>query len=460
MELGGKGAEMMSKERADEGGSDVRATNQVNSSGYNYDAAGNLLTDNTHGYVYDGENRLTCVLGTDGTCTSSTAMLYLYDAAGHRVGKQQANGLEDYVYDPQGHITSVHENGGASAFRAEIYTPENRHVATYNPNIGSGPLFWNHTDWLGTERVRTYYNGSSWQTVETCTDSPYGMNLLCAGQSDTSPMHFTGKQRDYESGLDYFGARYFAAGTNQGRWMSPDFNEYPATVPYADFTNPQTLNLYEYLSNNPFNATDPTGHARNSISLGGKDIMIVDASSHDQVNVHIKTRNGEFRGRLNPDTKKVEWTKGAPPKDIAEKAQDILVERGKYDIAQAKKEMSYLGGTRKGEDEEEEVGSSGLGKVGNTAFAALSVIDFVANEVVLLRINSLEGSTGFHLDLNGSIKVTNLEKYGETMGTGARVSFKGDTFTLQDNGAWTDQVGNQLIQNGNDFEIECPLCSN
>ncbi len=109
--------------------------------------------------AYDLENRLTCVLGTDGTCTSSTATLYLYDAAGQRVGKQQADTLEDYVYDPQGQITSVYQNGSASPFRAELYTPQGRHVATLNPGATGGPLFYNHADWLGTERVRTTPSG-------------------------------------------------------------------------------------------------------------------------------------------------------------------------------------------------------------------------------------------------------------------------------------------------------------
>ena len=182
---------------------------QVNPTGpYCYDPAGDLLNDNTHGYVYDLENRLTCVWGTDGTCTSNTATLYLYDASGQRVGKQQADTLEDYVYDPQGHITSVYQNGSTTPFRAEVYAPQGRHVATWN----NGPLFYNFADWLGTERVRTTVTNGTVTVAESCQDTPYGMNLACAtfpGLADTSPMHFTGKQRDSESGLDYFGARYF-----------------------------------------------------------------------------------------------------------------------------------------------------------------------------------------------------------------------------------------------------------
>jgi len=73
------------------------ATNQIADDGiHQYDPVGNLTQDGTHGYVYDAENRLTCVVGTDGTCTSASAKLYFYDAQGQRVGKQQADTLEDF----------------------------------------------------------------------------------------------------------------------------------------------------------------------------------------------------------------------------------------------------------------------------------------------------------------------------------------------------------------------------
>jgi RHS repeat-associated protein len=174
-------------------------------------------------------------------------MLYLYDAQGQRVGKQQANTLEDYVYDPQGRITSVYQN--SNLLRAELYTPQGRHIATWNPGVSGGPLFFNHADWLGTERVRTDSTGTA---REWCTDTPYRMNLACAGQSDSSPMHFTGKQRDYESGLDNFGARYFGGGNSLGRFMTPD----PLG---GKRTDPQTLNKYSYVRNNPLSLIDPTG---------------------------------------------------------------------------------------------------------------------------------------------------------------------------------------------------------
>ncbi len=61
---------------------------------------------------------------------------------------------------------------------------------------------------------------------------------------------FTGKERDAESNLDNFGARYF--GSSMGRFMSPD--------PLAGHTeDPQTLNRYVYVRDNPLSLTDPTG---------------------------------------------------------------------------------------------------------------------------------------------------------------------------------------------------------
>jgi RHS repeat-associated protein len=68
----------------------------------------------------------------------------------------------------------------------------------------------------------------------------------------------SGKERGAESGLDYFGARYMSSA--QGRFTSPDWSETPAPIPYADLTDPQTLNLYSYARNNPLSNRDEDGH--------------------------------------------------------------------------------------------------------------------------------------------------------------------------------------------------------
>jgi hypothetical protein len=51
---------------------------------------------------------------------------------------------------------------------------------------------------------------------------------------------------------------------NTGRFLSPDFNESgddPEPVPYARLENPQSLNLYSYVKNNPLSRRDENGHA-------------------------------------------------------------------------------------------------------------------------------------------------------------------------------------------------------
>jgi RHS repeat-associated protein len=68
----------------------------------------------------------------------------------------------------------------------------------------------------------------------------------------------TGKERDTETGLDYFGARYFSS--NSGRWVSPDWSATFAPVPYAKLDHPQSLNLYAYVGNNPLTTVDADGH--------------------------------------------------------------------------------------------------------------------------------------------------------------------------------------------------------
>jgi RHS repeat-associated protein len=70
---------------------------------------------------------------------------------------------------------------------------------------------------------------------------------------EPQPNSCTGKERDTESRLDYFGARYYAS--SMGRWTSSD----PSGLYMADPENPQTLNLYSYVGNNPLMYTDPSG---------------------------------------------------------------------------------------------------------------------------------------------------------------------------------------------------------
>lgn len=76
--------------------------------------------------------------------------------------------------------------------------------------------------------------------------------MITFPQSGSPNQKFTSKERDTESGLDYFGARYFSGA--QGRFTSPD-------LPFADQhpQDPQSWNLYTYVRNNPLIMIDPKG---------------------------------------------------------------------------------------------------------------------------------------------------------------------------------------------------------
>jgi RHS repeat-associated protein len=197
-----------------------------------------LLNDGSNTYSYDAENRISQVGPAGSTAT------YVYDAAGQRVRKTSSAGTVDYVYDLAGHEVAEVSSAGAWN-RGEVYAG-GRHLATYN----GGTTIFNHVDWLGTERVRSSLAAMSCETVVSL---PFGDGQSTNGScGDPSPMHFTGKQRDSETNLDYFGARYNAS--SMGRFMTPDPSPSSGAV-----QRPQSWNRYAYVYNNPLRHIDPDG---------------------------------------------------------------------------------------------------------------------------------------------------------------------------------------------------------
>ena len=93
--------------------------------------------------------------------------------------------------------------------------------------------------------------------IDEC-NSTVAIGLRAGERWNRVGSRYTGKERDTESGNDYFGARYYAS--NVGRWLSPDWSAKGDPVPYAKLDNPQSLNLYSYVYNNPINGIDPDGH--------------------------------------------------------------------------------------------------------------------------------------------------------------------------------------------------------
>jgi RHS repeat-associated protein len=232
------------------------STNRITSGAFSYDAAGNLTHDENHSYVFDAENKISKV--DDGPA-------YLYDGEGQRVIKLTADPFL-MIYDQQGKMVAEYQKEspdvvastladarsvikeyvyGASGLLATIRPEESAEYAT--------------ADHLGTPRVVTGRNGS---VVSRHDYKPFGEEIGAGVGGRTTDMgfsvedglrqQFTAKERDNETGLDYFGARYY--GSTQGRFTSVD-----PLLSSGRAVSPQSWNRYAYALNDPTRLIDPNG---------------------------------------------------------------------------------------------------------------------------------------------------------------------------------------------------------
>jgi len=143
-------------------------------------------------------------------------------------------------------------------------------------SISGSTIHWLVTDHLGTPRMIVDQSGSL-ANVKRHDYLPFGEEIVTTiggrttahgyGGGDGVRQQFTLKERDNETGLDYFINRYYSS--TQGRFTSVD-----PTLKSIDPTNPQTLNRYSYALNNPLAFIDPDGLF--SLFVGSYDKLTVD----------------------------------------------------------------------------------------------------------------------------------------------------------------------------------------
>lgn len=202
---------------------------------YQYDQAGNVVR-NALGqtFAYDAENMQSSYNG--GVSSTAFGANYYYDGDGRRVKKVTSGGTTVFVYDAAGKLVAEYSN--------EASQP------------GAGGTKYLTEDNLGSPRVVTDKDG---KVVSRHDYAPFGDELSGSGRTgdykqDSVRQQFTGQERDRESGLDFFDARYYSS--VQGRFMSID-----PLAASGNATNPQTWNRYAYVLNNPIKFVDPTGMA-------------------------------------------------------------------------------------------------------------------------------------------------------------------------------------------------------
>jgi RHS repeat-associated protein len=187
-----------------------------------------------------------------------TRTKYLYDGSGRRASK--SNG-KLYWYGSGGEILAETDACGNTTAEYIFFGGQRIAMIPWSGASCSSTVVGNPSyyveDLLGTSRVITTSSGV------VCYDAdfyPFGGERTPYTNNCPSSNNykFEGKERDTETGNDDFGARYYS--NRFGRWLSADWSSVPVPVPYANLTNPQTLNLYSMVSDDPESFADLDGH--------------------------------------------------------------------------------------------------------------------------------------------------------------------------------------------------------
>ena len=208
-------------------------------------------------------------------------MNYVYGQDGQRAAKYTAQSETLYFNK----MWTLHTDGGNSHLGGEyaknVYLGETR-IVTKLVSANEiraweevNKIYFYHSDHLGSASLITDENGNEYQRLEY---TPYGevwVDKYSQIQESTAllPYKFTGKERDEETGLYYYGARYLDA--KYSRWLSTDpaLGDYIPQAPVSDeakkhnqnlpgmggLFNTVNFNLYHYAGNNPVKYTDPDG---------------------------------------------------------------------------------------------------------------------------------------------------------------------------------------------------------
>ena len=208
------------------------------STSYSYDANGNMTSKGSQTIKYDPEHRPVRV--QDG----GTIFRVVYDGDGVRRKRLDSNGTIHYL----GHYE---RNVGNGSDTTEVVTKY------YSASLGAmsrpvafrrgGTLHWVGADHLGgTSRVMD----SSFAALDGMRYEPYGEDRD-TGNALVTDRKFTGQTEDEAAGLYWYASRAYDPAI--GRFVMPD-----PIVPVPG--NPQALNRYSYVYNNPLRYTDPSGH--------------------------------------------------------------------------------------------------------------------------------------------------------------------------------------------------------
>ena len=206
--------------------------------GYNlyYDANGNLIQGFGKYFEYNSFNQLIRVRQT--TSTGTIMAEYFYDGNGNRIKKTEVNGNGNQTIYYIGNFVQIRNSSGV--FNTTYYYDRDSLVARRD---NDRRIYFYHSDQLGSTSLVTNSTGD---VVEYTSYNPYGEVV----EGGTSRYLYTGKELDKETNFEYYGARYYYP--FMAKFIQPDSI-------ISDIHNPQALNRYAYVLNNPYKYVDPSG---------------------------------------------------------------------------------------------------------------------------------------------------------------------------------------------------------
>ncbi|MFZ1288494.1 MAG: RHS repeat-associated core domain-containing protein [Melioribacteraceae bacterium] len=243
-----------------------------------YDNKGNLTQKNSGGTNiftvtnYDYRNLpLTVTDITFGTTT------YKYDDAGNRIYKENGSLKDFYLRDNSGNEIVIYDLNTNSVKQFNII---GNGLVGYIKLGSPDERFYFVKDHLGSVRASVDENG---EIISAKDYFAYGNVLRNINYGEEDRYDFTEKERDVETGLNYFGARYLDS--DLGRWLSVDplADKYPGWSPY------------NYVMNNPLNIIDPNGDSTFVLKNGNGTYTVNGgklSGTDDDTGVYIKNADG------------------------------------------------------------------------------------------------------------------------------------------------------------------------
>ena len=303
-----------------------------------YDDAGDTINDGINKYVYDLDGRI-CAVTT--VAAGGKITQYVYDAEGRRVAKGTLT-----TFPPSGQVCSAPTaangfslagSGAALYLRGAVGTQNTeldgsgnwRHtnvfaggelIATYDTGT-KATLSFNYSDWLGSKRVQSAFGGA---VQNSWASDPFSSYLVPLGSgADATEHHFTDKERDSESELDYFVGRYYES--NLGRFLQVD----PKQLNVRTLSNPQKWDKYLYVLGNPLAFVDPDGLEEKTLWEAFKAIFFGRVSVGPQVGAKVElTKYVEVEAQLKGTLQQEYKSKGVTTSLVAEGAANVKLGPG------------------------------------------------------------------------------------------------------------------------------------